>query len=62
MRLPLRADAVVEFNSTTGAPRTARMLAANFSYSEALQEKAEATDFRWLEGFSAPDLTAYLTK
>ena len=61
MRLPLSADRVVEFNSTTGEPRTARMLAANQEYGEKLQELADSLSFEWLPGFEDPVLTDFLT-
>ena len=60
MRLPLTADGVVEFNSNTGEPRTARMLAANQEYGDKLQELADSLGFEWLPGFEDPILTDYL--
>ena len=62
LRLPLDADRVVEFNQTTGDPRTGRMLAANQAYSQKLQEKADALELKWLPGFEAPDLLEYVKK
>ena len=62
MRLPLSVDRVVEFNSNTGEPRTARMLAANQEYGEKLQALADSLTFEWLPGFEAPVLTDYLTE
>ncbi len=61
MRLPLSADRVVEFNSSTGEPRTARMLAANQEYGDKLQALADSLTFEWLPGFETPVLTDYLT-
>ena len=60
MRLPLDPDRVVEFNSSTGDPRTARMLAANQEYGDRLQELADGLSFEWLPGFEDPILTDYL--
>ena len=60
MRLPLTADGVVEFNSNTGEPRTARMLAANQEYGDKLQELADSLGFECLPGFEDPILTDYL--
>ena len=62
MRLPLSPEAIVEFNSSTGAPRTARMLAANQEYGEKLQQKAEELDLTWLPGYKAPDLMSYVAE
>ena len=60
MRLPLSADAVVEFNNSTGAARTARMLAANQEYGEKLQATADAITLEWLPDHVRPDLLAYI--
>ena len=60
MRLPLSADAIVEFNSGTGAARTARMLAANQEYGERLQAAADALTLEWLPDHVQPDLLAYV--
>jgi hypothetical protein len=60
--LPLDADRVVEFNQTTGEPRTGRMLAANQAYSQKLQEKADTLELKWLPGYEAPDLLEYVKK
>ena len=60
MRLPLSADAVVELNSSTGEPRTARMLAANQEYGEKLQAVAAETELEWLPEHVRPDLLAYV--
>lgn len=62
LRLPLDADRVVEFNQTTGEPRTGRMLAANQAYSQKLQEKADTLELKWLPGYEAPDLLEYVKK
>ena len=62
MRLPLSPDAIVEFNSSTGAPRTARMLAANQEYAEKLQQKAAELELSWLPGHEAPDLMSYVAE
>ena len=50
-----------EFNSTSGEPRTARMLAANQEYGDRLQELADGLSFEWLPGFEDPVLTDFLT-
>ena len=60
MRLPLSPDAVVEFSSSTGEPRTARMLAANQAYAEQLQELADSLTLEWLPEHHQPDLLAYI--
>ncbi len=60
MRLPLSADAVVEFSSTSGEARTARMLAANMAYSAQLQEVADGLKLEWLPEHAAPVLTDYV--
>ena len=60
MRLPLSADAVVEFSNSTGEPRTARMLAANQEYSERLTETAAALNAEWIADGGEPVLTDYL--
>lgn len=62
MRMPLSPDAVVEFSSTSGDPRTARMLAANQEYGEKLQAKADALSLEWLPGYEAPDLLSYVAE
>ena len=62
MRLPLSADAVVEFNSSTGAARTARMLAANQEYGEKLQQKADSLSLEWLPGYEQPELQNYIAE
>ena len=62
MRLPLSPDAIVEFNSSTGAPRTARMLAANQEYAEKLQQKAAELELSWLPGYEAPNLMSYVAE
>ncbi len=58
--LPLKADAVVEFSSTTNEARTARMLAANALYGKQLQETADALALNWLDGVEAPKLLDYV--
>ncbi len=60
LRLPLSPDAVVEFNSTTGEARTARMLAANQEYAEKLQATADTLKLEWLPGHEQPDLLAFV--
>ena len=60
LRLPLKADAVVEFSSTTNEARTARMLAANALYGKQLQETADALALNWLDGVEAPKLPDYV--
>jgi len=60
LRLPLKADAVVEFSSTTNEARTARMLAANALYGKQLQETADALALNWLDGVEAPKLLDYV--
>ena len=62
MRLPLSPDAIVEFNSSTGSARTARMLAANMEYGQRLQETANALSLEWLPGHEAPDLMNYVAE
>jgi hypothetical protein len=60
LRMPLKADAIVEYNSSTGDARTARMLAANELYGKQLQETADALELSWLEGCEAPNLLDYV--
>ena len=60
LRLPLSPDAVVEFSSTTGEARTARMLAANQEYAEKLQATADTLKLEWLPGHEQPDLLAFV--
>ena len=60
MRLPLSPDAIVEFSSSTGEARTARMLAANQAYAEQLQELADSLSLEWLPEHHQPDLLAYI--
>ena len=60
LRLPLSPDALVEFSSTTGEARTARMLAANQEYAEKLQATADALKLEWLPGHEQPDLLAFV--
>ena len=62
MRMPLKPDAIVEFNSSTGAARTARMLAANQEYGEKLQATADALTLEWLPDHERPDLMSYVTE
>ena len=62
MRLPLSPDAVVEFNSTSGAARTARMLAANQEYASNLQATADALELEWLPGHEQPDLMSFVAE
>ena len=62
MRLPLSPDAVVEFNSTSGAARTARMLAANQEYAQNLQATADALELEWLPGHEQPDLMSFVAE
>ncbi|MBR0159669.1 MAG: hypothetical protein IJQ02_00025, partial [Oscillospiraceae bacterium] len=62
MRTPLSPDAIVEYNSSTGAARTARMLAANQEYGEKLQATADATTLEWLSGYEKPDLMSYVAE
>ena len=61
MRLPLSADSVVEFNSSTGEPRTARMLYANQDYGERLQAHSDSLEVVWLPGFEAPVLKDFIS-
>ena len=60
MRLPLSADAVVELNSSTGEPRTAKMLFANQDYGNRLQAYSDSLQVEWLPGCEAPVLTDYI--
>lgn len=60
IRLPLDADAVVEFSSSTGEARTARMLAANQEYGDRLQALSDSLQVEWLGGAEAPVLTDYI--
>ena len=60
LRLPLKADAIVEYSSGSGEVRTARMLAANALYGEALQATADALELSWLDGAEAPKLLDYV--
>ena len=62
MRLPLSADAVVEYNNSTGEARTGRMLAANEAYSKALQTTAEKMELSWLPGYEKPNLMDYVVE
>ena len=60
MRLPLAADAIVELNSSTGEPRTAKMLFANQDYGNRLQAYSDSLQVEWLPGCEAPVLTDYI--
>ena len=60
LRLPLKADAIVEYSSNTGDVRTARMLAANELYGKQLQETADALELNWLDGAEAPNLLDFV--
>ena len=62
LRLPLSPDAIVEFSSTTGEARTARMLAANQEYAEKLQATADALTLEWLPGHEQPDLLRFVAE
>ena len=62
MRLPLSPDAIVEFSSTTGEARTARMLAANQEYAAKLQATADELKLEWLPGHEQPDLLNYVAE
>ena len=62
LRLPYSPDAIVEFNSSTGAARTARMLAANQEYGEKLQALAESLELEWLPGHEQPDLLSFVAE
>ena len=62
LRLPLSPDAIVEFSSTTGEARTARMLAANQEYAEKLQATADSLELEWLPGHEQPDLLNYVAE
>ncbi len=60
IRLPLEADAVVEFSSGTGEARTGRMLAANQEYGDRLQALSDSLEVKWLDGAEAPVLTDFI--
>ena len=60
LRLPLKADAIIEFSNESGEPRTARMLAANALYGQQLQETADSLELSWLDGAEAPKLLDYV--
>ena len=62
LRLPLKADAIVEYSSTTGDARTARMLAANELYGKQLQDFADSLELTWLPGSEEPTLLDYITE
>ncbi len=62
LRLPLSAEAIVEYSNTDSTARTARMLAANQEYSDRLQEVADALELSWLDGTEAPDLLQYVAE
>ena len=62
LRLPLSPDAIVEFNSSSGDARTARMLAANQEYGEKLQATADALKLEWLPGHEKPDLMSFVAE
>ena len=62
LRLPLSPDAIVEFNSSSGDARTARMLAANQEYGEKLQATADALKLEWLPGHEQPDLLRFVAE
>ncbi len=62
LRLPLKADAIVEYSSTTGDARTARMLAANELYGKQLQDFADSLELTWLPGCEEPTLLDYITE
>lgn len=59
LNMPLDPDAVVEYSSS-GAPMTARTLAANEAYSDAADAYAEELSVVWKDGMEAPDLLAFL--
>ena len=56
------AEAIVEFSSTTGEARTARMLAANQEYAAKLQATADELKLEWLPGHEQPDLLNYVAE
>ena len=60
LRMPLKADAIIEYGSGSGDARTARMLAANELYGKQLQETADALKLSWLDGAEAPNLLDYV--
>ena len=59
LRLPLNADTVLEMSSS-GTPMTARSKVANDEYGQRLQEYLDALNLEYSEGFSKPDLAAFL--
>ena len=59
LRLPLDPDALIDYSSG-GSPMTGRSYAANDAYARQLQERFEALELEYAEGFSAPNLTEYL--
>ena len=62
LRLPLSPDAVVEFSSSTGEARTARMIAANQEYAERLQNLADSLTLEWLPDHEQPDLMSFVAE
>ena len=62
LRLPLKADAIVEYSSSTGEARTARMLAANALYGKQLQEYADSLELTWLPGCEEPNLLDFVNE
>lgn len=59
LTLPLDPDAVIQYSSA-GTPQTARSLAADEAYTEAVLAYEESRELVWKDGFEAPDLMAFV--
>ena len=59
MTMPLNPNAVLQYSSA-GTPQTARALAANDLYADAVDTYAQTLELTWLEGYEAPDLLAFV--
>lgn len=59
LTLPLDPDAVVQYSSS-GTPMTARSMASNEAYSQAVDAYTQAQEIVYAEGFALPALEEYL--
>ena len=59
MKLPPNPDGLTGY-SEQGTPLTARALYANEDYAARLDKQFAETDFQYAEGFSVPDINAFL--
>ena len=60
MRLPLSADAVIQYASDGQTPMTARSMASNEEYAAQLQAYYDSHPFTYAEGFAPVDLLDYV--